>query len=140
MNGAVGDSEDPATIPSSLHVDTTSQGATATMAQHSTVLTLHTACRHIFRTATTAPPLMQQERAENRLADFNLWSMGVGASSTGKASLDYRLHDSLEAHTILPNLLLMLRILIQKCIDGCMNAYHNRETFLYLTPRLRPRN
>ncbi|KAF3396453.1 hypothetical protein F1880_006928 [Penicillium rolfsii] len=64
------------------------------------------------------PRLMQQEWAENRLADFNLWAMGAGATGTMKASLDYRLRADPEAHNILLNLLLMLEILIQKCIDG----------------------
>ncbi|KAJ5376147.1 hypothetical protein N7509_013033 [Penicillium cosmopolitanum] len=60
---------------------------------------------------------MQQEWAENRLADFNLWSAGAGAYTIGKASLDHRLRANPEAHIIIINLLLMLKILIDKCID-----------------------
>ncbi|KAJ5381562.1 uncharacterized protein N7496_003990 [Penicillium cataractarum] len=90
------------------------------MAEASTIFEAATACHHILRTAITVPRLMQQEWAENRLADFNLWAMGAGASSTGKASLDHRLRANPEAHTILLNLLLMLQILLQKCIDGCL--------------------
>jgi hypothetical protein len=70
-----------------------------------------------IRTAITTPRLMHQEWAENRLADFNLWASSAGASATGKASLDYRLRENLDAHTILINLLSMLRILVQKCIS-----------------------
>lgn len=90
------------------------------MAEPSTIFEAATACRLLFRTATTTPRLMQEEWAENRLADFNLWAMGVGATSTMKASLDHRLRANPDARTILLNLLLMLKILIQKCIDGGM--------------------
>ncbi|OOQ87104.1 hypothetical protein PEBR_18808 [Penicillium brasilianum] len=85
------------------------------MAEASTIFEAARECRQGFRKATTVPRLMHQEWAENRLADFNLWAIGAGASSTGKASLDHRLHANPEAHTILFNLLLMLRILLQKC-------------------------
>lgn len=92
------------------------------MSEPLTILDAATVCRHNFRAATAVPRLMQQEWAENRLADFNLWSTGAGASASGKASLDHRLHANPEAHAVLVNLLLMLRILIQKCIDGGMDA------------------
>jgi hypothetical protein len=73
---------------------------------------------------------MQEEWAENRLADFNLWAMGAGATSTMRASLDHRLRANPEAHTILLNLLLMLKILIQKCIDGGMYVIYPERNFL----------
>lgn len=97
------------------------------MEEASTIFEAATACRHVLRTAITVPRLMEQEWAENRLADFNLWAMGAGALSTGKASLDHRLRANPEAHTILLNLLLMLRILLQKCINGCMKFDHPRQ-------------
>jgi hypothetical protein len=74
---------------------------------------------------------MQQEWAENRLADFNLWAIGAGASNTGKASLDHRLRANPEAHTILLNLLLMLKILLQKCIGGGIYLFQRRQIFLH---------
>ncbi|KAJ5995826.1 hypothetical protein N7481_002803 [Penicillium waksmanii] len=70
---------------------------------------------------------MQNEWAENRLADFNLWSTGVGAYTMGKASLDHRLRANPEAHTILINLLLMLKILIHRCIAGASEIYTTVE-------------
>lgn len=87
-----------------------------------TIFDAVTECRRIFRTATTVPRLMRREWEENRLADFNIWSKGSGASTTGRSSLDYRLHDNPKARTILINLLLMLRILIEKCVDGGMDT------------------
>lgn len=100
------------------------------MAEPSTIFEAATACRLLFRTATTTPRLMQQEWAENKLADFNLWAMGAGATSMMKASLDYRLSANPEAHTILLNLLLMLKILIQKCIDGGLYGIHPKKKFV----------
>ncbi|KAL2858223.1 hypothetical protein BJX68DRAFT_163001 [Aspergillus pseudodeflectus] len=87
------------------------------MPAFATIFDAATECRYIFRTAITTPRLMHQEWPENRLADFNLWASSAGASATGKASLDYRLRENLDAHTILINLLSMLRILVQKCIS-----------------------
>ncbi|KAL3447097.1 hypothetical protein BJX65DRAFT_104514 [Aspergillus insuetus] len=87
------------------------------MSEFATIFDAATACRYIFRTAIATPRLMHQEWAENRLADFNLWASSAGASTTGKASLDYRLRENLDAHTILINLLSMLRILVQRCIS-----------------------
>ncbi|KAL2798680.1 hypothetical protein BJX66DRAFT_21618 [Aspergillus keveii] len=87
------------------------------MSEFATIFDAATACRYIFRTAIATPRLMHQEWAENRLADFNLWASSAGAFTTGKASLDYRLRENLDAHTILINLLSMLRILVQRCIS-----------------------
>ncbi|KAI9367894.1 hypothetical protein BJX61DRAFT_547065 [Aspergillus egyptiacus] len=75
------------------------------------------ACRRTFKGAKAVARLMRQEWAENRMADFNLWATGAGASASGKASLDYRLQDNREARTIIVNLLLMLDILLQQCIE-----------------------
>ncbi|KAH8704080.1 hypothetical protein BGW36DRAFT_288147, partial [Talaromyces proteolyticus] len=102
---------------------------TPPMSESSTIFDAATACHHVFRMAKTAPRLMQQEWAENRLADFNVWSAGAGAFAEGKTSLDHRLGSNPEAHTILINLLLMLRILVQKFIDGGMG-----NSLQYLTP------
>jgi hypothetical protein len=126
MNDAVDDLENAATNSAFLSTDTSLREETSTAANPSTIFEAAAACRRIFRTATTAPRLMRQEWAENRLADFNLWSTNAGATSTGKASLDHRLRGTPEAQIILLNLLLMLRILVQKCIDGCMVFYHTR--------------
>lgn len=101
------------------------------MTEPSTISEAVAACRLVFRTATTVPRLMQQEWAENRLADFNLWAIGAGASNTGKASLDHRLRANPEAHTILLNLLLMLKILLQKCIGGGIYLFQRRQIFLH---------
>lgn len=94
------------------------------MSELPTILNAAIACRDIFRAATKVPRLMQQEWAENRLADFNLWASGAGASAKGKASLDHRLQTNNEAHSIIFNLLSMLRILVEKCIE---EAYNNKE-------------
>lgn len=101
------------------------------MSEPSTILEAATTCRFAFRTATTVPRLMQQEWAENRLADFNLWSAGAGAYTIGKASLDHRLRANPEAHIIIINLLLMLKILIDKCIDRGTNVSHSARSSLF---------
>ncbi|KAL4778459.1 hypothetical protein BJX76DRAFT_362718 [Aspergillus varians] len=76
-----------------------------------------TACRQIFVAATKTPQLMKEEWAENLMADFNLWAASAGASTTGKASLDYRLRTNPQALRIITNLLLILKALVEDCID-----------------------
>ena len=58
---------------------------------------------------------MQNEWAENRLADFNLWASGVGASVQGKASLDARLATRPDARDAVANLLDVLTGAIGEC-------------------------
>ncbi|KAF9890246.1 hypothetical protein FE257_006158 [Aspergillus nanangensis] len=83
---------------------------------HVTIFDATARCRRAFQEATHIPRLMQQEWAEDRMAEFNLWAAGVGASVTGKASLDDRLCANQETQTIITNLLLMLEILLHQCI------------------------
>ena len=53
--------------------------------------------------------------AENRLADFNLWVAGVGASAKRRASLDERLALEPEVRAVVTNLLITLKVLVEKC-------------------------
>lgn len=48
-------------------------------------------CRKSLEGCCEVDSLMGGHWAENRLADFNLWSAGVGASASRQASLDRRL-------------------------------------------------
>lgn len=95
------------------------------MSDPCTIFNAAIACRRIFRKALTVPRLTQQEWAENRLAEFNLWAAGAGAYATEKASMDHRLRGNKDAHTILVNLLSMLAILVQKCIEEAHQADDN---------------
>lgn len=54
--------------------------------------------------------------AEDRLADFNLWDSGVGASST-KASLEVRLEPKPHLRSLVLNLLILYEISIHGCLD-----------------------
>ena len=65
---------------------------------------------------------MEQEWAENRLADFKLWTMGAGALAPGRASLDHRLSSRPEIHTVVINLILMLEVLVADCIHAGMRS------------------
>lgn len=57
------------------------------------------AAEHLVKSAT------DDEWYGNRLADFNLWAAGLGASKTGHASLEYRLRDRLDVKEIIQGLL-----------------------------------
>lgn len=57
----------------------------------------------------------KNEWAENRLADFNLWISGIGASSPSRASLDSRLALKPEAREVIANLLRLLAGVVDDC-------------------------
>jgi hypothetical protein len=75
-------------------------------------------CRQAFKEATGQPRLMVSQWAENRMADFNLWCAGAGAFTHEKTSLEYRLRTSPNILVTIINLLLMLKILVEDCIQG----------------------
>ncbi|CZR67280.1 uncharacterized protein PAC_17179 [Phialocephala subalpina] len=92
---------------------------------HSTIIFDNTVvCRESFKKALTIPHLRKDEWAETRFADFNLWAAGAGASAKGKGSLDVRLAFEEEGRNIVANLLRMLQVLMDKCIEiaGAMNS------------------
>ncbi|KAL9618681.1 MAG: hypothetical protein Q9160_006648 [Pyrenula sp. 1 TL-2023] len=74
------------------------------------------ACLERFNLCVELEPLMIGEWAENRLADFNLWDAGIGASAKGRASLDSRLALKYEAREIIANLLRLLAEVIDDSI------------------------
>ncbi len=76
------------------------------------------ACRQSFTECRSIGRLMEDEWAENRLADFNLWDAGVGASAHPLASLDRRLMSQPEAYAIVQGLLKTLRTLVDRCRDS----------------------
>ncbi|KAF7682277.1 hypothetical protein GT037_001253 [Alternaria burnsii] len=55
--------------------------------------------------------------AENRLADFNLWDAGIGASAGDPNSLDLRLHHDVSAQKVVTGTLSTLIAWLQKCIE-----------------------
>lgn len=57
--------------------------------------------------------VMKDEWAENRLADFNIWVSGIGASARNRASLDSRLKP--EACEAIANLLRLLAGVVDEC-------------------------
>ncbi|KAF4946044.1 hypothetical protein FGADI_11481 [Fusarium gaditjirri] len=65
-------------------------------------------CRKSLSECIEVEELMQNEWAENRLADFNLWASGLGASIQGRASLDARLALRPDARDAVANLLQVL--------------------------------
>jgi hypothetical protein len=60
--------------------------------------------------------LMKNEWAENRLADFNLWASGIGASARNRASLDARLALRQDARDVIANLLRLLNTVVEECM------------------------
>ncbi|PYH34855.1 retropepsin-like aspartic protease, partial [Aspergillus neoniger CBS 115656] len=89
-------------------------------------------CVDLFTQCLQNPPLMENEWAENRLADMNLWISGTGACARGRASLDSRLASRPEAHDVIFNLLRLLSTMIDECLkrsktQDLSRNYHNEE-------------
>jgi hypothetical protein len=61
------------------------------------------------------PALMEQQWAETRLADFNLWASGIGALNRNKTSLDHRLATKPDAEVVVLSLLQSLEGAVDDC-------------------------
>lgn len=72
-------------------------------------------CRASFEKSLSFAPLMHEEWAENRLADFNLWSSGAGVFAPASASFDWRLSSESDLKAVYTNLLQALKRLIDDC-------------------------
>jgi hypothetical protein len=80
------------------------------------ILEATAACRKSLVKCLKVEELMKNEWAENRLADFNLWASGIGASASNRASLDARLALKSDARDIIANLLRLLNTVVEECI------------------------
>lgn len=72
-------------------------------------------CRKSLESCCEVDSLMGGHWAENRLADFNLWSTGVGASASPQASLDRRLRFHQDTKFVFLGLLSTLWECTEKC-------------------------
>ncbi|KAF2148359.1 hypothetical protein K461DRAFT_61553 [Myriangium duriaei CBS 260.36] len=63
------------------------------------------------------PMLNEEHWAQNRIADFNLWSSGVGATAKKHMSLDVRLQDDDAARAVVTGTLYSLAAWARKCAD-----------------------
>ena len=64
--------------------------------------------------ATTS---LRDEWIDNRIADFNLWASGIGALSKNRSSLDARLELRPDLRSMVIDLLQLLILLIEDCIE-----------------------
>lgn len=85
------------------------------MATEETIADVTVLCLKHFNDCLVVEPLMADEWAENRLADFNIWIFSVGATACGRASLDSRLASSPGTQEIIVELLRLLDKLICQC-------------------------
>jgi hypothetical protein len=70
------------------------------------------ACQELFRKFTNTYPA--DEWFENRQADFQLWSVGLRASASGKSSLDYKLKAHQQTRDMICDYLDGLKELLQR--------------------------
>ncbi|KAL3293052.1 Pfs NACHT and Ankyrin domain protein [Colletotrichum asianum] len=72
-------------------------------------------CRDSLLQCTNIPTLMQLEWAENRLAEFKLWTATTGALAGDAASLDARLITEPDTKDLVNGLLVLLAHCLEKC-------------------------
>lgn len=75
-------------------------------------------CLESFRACLLDPRLSKLGCFERYCADFKLWIFGLKASSTGKASLDYRVRQRADVRAIICDLLDGLSETLQSCIEA----------------------
>jgi len=92
------------------------------------------ACRSSLKDCLTVEALQEQGWAENRLADFDLWAAGVGASAAAQASLDWRLYFQPEARIVLTNLLVTLKEFVEQCRESGEPKLWSNWTCVYAAP------
>jgi len=100
---------------------------TFAMALVETIADATVSCRQRLELCLSIKRFKAQGWAENRLADFNVWDSGLGASSTRRASLEDRLTLKPHVRMAVLNLLLIYR----NCIDVCIelgNVYYRQNT------------
>ena len=92
-------------------------------------------CRSSFQECLDIKELMKDEWAENRLADFNLWAAGVGASARQEACLDTRLSDEPGARQVVIGLLVSLEAYIEQCkSNGKIPS--SKSWYMHICPKL----
>jgi len=74
------------------------------------------ACSDLFTECQLIAPLTQNDWIENKLGDFNLWSVGIRASSTGHSSLDYRVRDRPDIKGVIVGLLDGIKSALAQCL------------------------
>jgi len=72
-------------------------------------------CRKSLSDCIDSEKLMQNEWAENRLADFNLWASGLGVLVHRRASLNARLALRPDARDAVANLLQVFTVAVEGC-------------------------
>ena len=74
------------------------------------------ACRQSLEDCLAITSLIKNEWAENRLAEFNLWAAGVGASAVKQRnSLYKRLAVETDVRDVVTNLLITLKAFVEEC-------------------------
>ena len=79
--------------------------------------------------------LKEDEWAEDRLIDFNLWASGVGVFAKPPASLDDRLKHNEDVQSVVLSLLSTFNIFLKLCVDHGMIYSYPRIEFCLLTFR-----
>jgi hypothetical protein len=74
-------------------------------------------CLSLFGDCQRHPALAESDWIDKMAADFNWWSLSIGATKSGHSSLDYRVRTRDDVRSLLVNLLESLVVSLQKCID-----------------------
>lgn len=83
--------------------------------KESTLYDATAACRESLVECEKVNKLMENKWAALRLADFNLWAAGIGASARHKASLDARLSLKPDVRDVVAKILQMLKLSVDNC-------------------------
>lgn len=74
-------------------------------------------CQALFESCQENPHLSEDDWIDKMSAEFNWWSLGIGAAKGGHSSLDYRVQTRDDVRSTLVNLLESLATSLNKYID-----------------------
>ncbi|KAF3190604.1 hypothetical protein TWF788_008124 [Orbilia oligospora] len=92
-----------------------------------TILDATITTRENLRHCLLVPRLTRNGWAENRLLDFNLWCAGAGVFADGKLSFDHRLAAKPEILASVIDLLHLLNIFIENCVEKAQMSVLDSE-------------
>lgn len=80
-------------------------------------------CLALFEHCQRHPVLSEGDWIDKMSADFNWWSLGIGATKSGHSSLDYRVQTRDDVRNVLISLLDSLAISLKNCCDIGMLSF-----------------
>lgn len=92
------------------------------------IFNLTNACALLLAECQSVLVLAKDDWIGRRLADFNLWAAGIRASTTGHASLDYRVRDRSDVKHVILGILRTIKHSAERCLGESSLSFTYHQT------------